>query len=81
MEQGLQLAGALISSEEEDAKMKNELIYLCCVGKYRLGKYLEAKSQVKELLKVCYLDGQLIFTRANHLGQQPAQVIRPLQDL
>ena len=52
MAQGLRLAEALIQSDEMDDAGKKDLVYFCCVAKYKMGKYVDAKHQVDELLKV-----------------------------
>jgi len=49
---GLQLAEALVDRPDMDDTFSRELIYLRAVGKYRSKKYLEAKKQLDELLKI-----------------------------
>ena len=57
VEKGLQLADALIQSDDMDDDGKKDLVYFCCVAKYKLGKYVEARAQLDEFLKVWILVG------------------------
>jgi fission 1 protein len=50
--EGLQLAGALMESDELEDERKKDLVYIKCVALYKLGKYLEAKRQLEEFLLV-----------------------------
>ena len=69
VEKGLQLADALIQSDDMDDDGKKDLVYFCCVAKYKLGKYVESRAQLDEFLKVwtsCCLEKEyliLVFTR------------------
>lgn len=49
---GIQLAELLMDKQDTDPQFKRELVYLRAVGKYRVGKLLEARRQLDELLKV-----------------------------
>jgi fission 1 protein len=41
-----------MDKQDTDPQFKRELVYLRAVGKYRVGKLLEARRQLDELLKV-----------------------------
>ena len=51
-EAGLNLADALLQSDDLDAQSKSDLVYLRCVALYRKGDYIGVRSQLDEFLKV-----------------------------
>lgn len=46
------MAESLIGAPELKPHQEREAVYLSAVAKYKLGKHVEAKRQVAELLKV-----------------------------
>lgn len=52
VDRGLQFSAKLIDTPDMDSQYRRELVYLRAVGKYRSGKYLEARQQLEELLKI-----------------------------
>lgn len=49
---GLKLSELLMDRPDMDEVCSREVIYLRAVGKFRTGKYLEARQQLEELLKL-----------------------------
>ena len=49
------MAESLIGSPEISEHSQREIVYLSAVAKYKLGKHIDAKRQVAELLKVSIL--------------------------
>ncbi len=53
VKQGLELAETRLGSKERPAAdEQRELVYYCAVAFYKLGRYIDARRQLEELLKV-----------------------------
>ena len=53
MKQGLELAEITLSGNPRPAAdEQRELVYYCAVAYYKLGRYIDARRQLEELLKV-----------------------------
>ena len=53
VKQGLELAEVTLSRKERPpADEQRELVYYCAVAFYKLGRYIDARRQLEELLKV-----------------------------
>ena len=53
VKQGLDLAEITLSRKERPAAdEQRELVYYCAVAFYKLGRYIDARRQLEELLKV-----------------------------
>lgn len=53
--QGLSFAEALLGGPGMTEHNNKEVIYLSAVAKYKLGKHVDARRQVQELLKVSFV--------------------------
>ena len=52
VKQGISFSETLLSAEDLPQKKQHELVYYVAVAKFKMGKHIEARNQLRELLKV-----------------------------